>query len=64
VEILKHLREDVCRKRPELQSNNWLPNHNNAPAHKVLSVKQFLDQNLISEMEHPTCSSDFALNNY
>jgi len=37
VEILKQLHEVVHRKRPELQPNDWILHHDNAPAHKVLS---------------------------
>jgi hypothetical protein len=53
VEILKRLREAVCRKRPELWPNDWILHHDSAPAHKVPSVKQFLTQQSITEMEHP-----------
>jgi histone-lysine N-methyltransferase SETMAR len=35
--------------------------HNDsASAHKALSVKQFLAQKSITEMEHPPCSPDLA----
>jgi hypothetical protein len=39
LEILKRLREAVYRKRPELWPNDWILHHDNAPAHKALSVK-------------------------
>jgi hypothetical protein len=39
MEILKQLREAVHRKRPELWPNVWIPHHDNAPAHKALSVR-------------------------
>jgi hypothetical protein len=35
--------------------------HDNAPAHKVFSVKQFLASKLIIEMEHPPYYPDLAL---
>jgi hypothetical protein len=38
--------------------------HDNAPAHKTLSVKQFLSQKSITEMEHPLCTPDFASNDF
>jgi hypothetical protein len=38
VETVKWLHEAVPRKRPELWPNNWSLHHDNAPAHKVLSV--------------------------
>jgi hypothetical protein len=40
-------------KRPELWPNDWIPHHDNAQTHKVLSVKQFLTQESITEIEHP-----------
>jgi hypothetical protein len=42
VEVLKRLHEAVRRKRPELWPNDWILHNDNAPAHKMLSVKQFL----------------------
>jgi hypothetical protein len=50
VEILKRLREAVSRKRPELWPKDWILHHDNAPAHKALSVKKFLAQKSINEM--------------
>jgi hypothetical protein len=49
VEILKWLHEAMHRKRSERYPNNWILHHDNAPAHKVLSVKQFLAQKLNTE---------------
>jgi hypothetical protein len=65
MEILKWLHETVRRKRPELWPNDWILHHDNAPAHKVLSVNQFLAQKMsITEMEHQPCSPDFAQNDF
>jgi hypothetical protein len=50
VEILKRLGEAVHRKRPKLWPNDWILHHDNAPAHKTLSVKQFLAQKSVTEM--------------
>jgi hypothetical protein len=44
VKIMKQLRENVRRKRPELWLNDWILHHDKAPAQKVHSVKQFLAQ--------------------
>jgi hypothetical protein len=55
VEIVKQLHEAVCRKRPEMRLSDWILRHDNAPANKALSVKQFLAQHSITEMEHPPC---------
>jgi histone-lysine N-methyltransferase SETMAR len=64
VEILKRLREAVRRKRPEIRIKDWILHHDNAPAHKVLSVKQFLAQKSIFEMQHPSYSPDLAPNDF
>jgi len=58
VEILMQLHEAVCRQR----TNDWILHHNNV--HKVFSVKQFLAQKSIIEMEHLLCSHDLALNEF
>jgi len=50
MEILKRLREAVYRKRLELWPNDWIPHHDSTPPNKVLSVKQFLAQESITEM--------------
>jgi hypothetical protein len=60
VEILKQLLDPMHRKGHELRPNNWILHHDNAPANKLLSVKHFLAQKLITEMEHPPCYSDLA----
>jgi hypothetical protein len=62
VEILRWLHEAVWRKRSELWPNGLILHHDNAPAIKTLSVKQFLDQKSITEMEHHSCSSNLAPN--
>jgi hypothetical protein len=41
-EVLKRLRENVRRKRPELWRNNsWFLHHDNAPAHAMLLIRDF-----------------------
>jgi transposase len=42
--------------------NDWILRHDNAPAHKAISVKQFLAQELITEMEHSSYSPDLTSN--
>jgi hypothetical protein len=56
VEIQKWLCEVVHIKMHELWPSDWILCHDDAPAHKVLSFKQFLAQKSITEMEHPSCS--------
>jgi len=47
-------------KRPELWPSSWILCHDNAAAHKMLSVKQCLVQKSITKMEHSPCSPDLA----
>jgi hypothetical protein len=51
--------EAVQRKRPELWPG-WFLHHDSAPAHKMLSIKQFLAQNFITEVEHTPYSPHLA----
>ena len=45
LQVLKSLRDAVRRKRPELwQSGEWWLHHDNASAHKALSVQQLFNQ--------------------
>jgi histone-lysine N-methyltransferase SETMAR len=64
VEILKQLHESMHRKRPELWPSDWNLHHDNAPAHKVHSVKQILAQKSITEMKHPPYFPDLAPNDF
>jgi hypothetical protein len=61
VEILEQLCEAVCRKRPELWPSDWILHHDTSPAHKAVSLKQFLAQKSINEMKQPLYSLDLAL---
>ena len=64
LEVLKRLREKVRRKRPELSANkSWILHHDNALAHKALSVREFLATKRITVLEHPAYSPDLAPNN-
>jgi hypothetical protein len=60
VEMLKWVHEAVCRKRPDDQ----ILHHDSDPANKVLSVKQFLAQKSITEVEYPPYTLNLALNNF
>jgi hypothetical protein len=49
----KHwLHEAMYRKRPELWPNDWILHHDNAPANKTLSAKQFLNQKSTADTDH------------
>jgi hypothetical protein len=63
LEILKRFPEAVHRKMPELWPYGWILHTDNAPAHKVLSVKQFLVQSF-TEMEHSRYSPNLAPNDF
>jgi hypothetical protein len=45
---------------PELWPIDCILHHDSAPANKVLSVKQFLAQESITEMKHPPYYPDLA----
>jgi len=46
-------------KKPKLWLKNWNLHHGNAPAHKTLSIKQFLAQNSTAKTEHPSHFPDW-----
>ena len=54
VEVLRRLRENVRRKRPDQwQNNTWLLHHDNASAHTALLTRRFLTDNNMSVVLHP-----------
>ena len=61
VEVLRRLRENVRRKRPDQwQNNTWLLHHDNAPAHAALLTRRFLTDNNMTVVPHPPYSPDLA----
>ena len=59
--VLRCMREDIQRKRPELwQEGNWLFHDDNAPSHRALVTCEFLAQNSIITLPHPPYSPDLA----
>jgi len=61
LEVLGRLREKVRWKGPELFANNsWILHHDNAPAHRALSVGEFLATKQITVLEHPVYSLDLV----
>ena len=61
VEVLKRLRENVRRKRPDQWRNNtWLLHHDNVPAHAALLPRRFLTDNNMTVVPHPPYSPDLA----
>jgi histone-lysine N-methyltransferase SETMAR len=60
LQVLISLWESVRRKRPGLWHNKWIFHHDNAPAHDVLRVCEFLAKNSITKMDHPPYLPDLA----
>jgi len=53
-DILCHLRDAVRMKHSEKwRTNSWFLPHDNAPAHRSVSVKDFLAQNNVTTLQHP-----------
>jgi len=58
--VLRRLREDKQRKRPELwRAGNWL-HDDNALSHRALVTREFLTQNSIITLLHPPYSPNLA----
>ena len=61
LEVMCHLREAIRKKRLELWENNsWLLHHDNAHAHSLLLVHNFLAKNNTEIMPQPPYSPDLA----
>jgi hypothetical protein len=61
-EVLKCLRENVRRKRPQLWRNNsWFLHYDNAPAHASLLICDFLANTNTTVLPQPPYSPDLAL---
>ena len=60
-QVLRRFRESVRRKRPEKwRTGDWFLHHDNAPAHKAISVRQFLDKNRMNTVPPPPYFPDRA----
>jgi histone-lysine N-methyltransferase SETMAR len=66
LEILARLREAVRQRRPGLQPDTWILilDHDDAPAHDALAVREFLAKKSITKLAHPPYSPDLALCNF
>ena len=65
LEVLRRLRDAVQRKRRERWSeDDWFLHHDNAPAHRALSIQQFLARHRIPVVAHPPYSPDLAPADY
>ena len=60
-EVLRHLRDAVRRKRPDLwAAENWRLHHDNAPAHSAHLIQDFLAKHNIPLVRQPPYSPDMA----
>jgi len=63
--VLRRLREDIRRKRPELwRVGNWLLHVDNAPSHRALVTCEFLAHNSTIALPQPPYSPDLAPCNF
>ena len=61
IEVLKHLRDAIRRKRPELwRSCDWFFHYDNAPGHSALRTHEFLAKHSITVLPHPPYSPDLV----
>jgi len=57
IAFFHRLRDAVRRKRPEKwRAKSWFLLHDNAPAHRSVSVNYFLAKNNVITLEHPPYS--------
>jgi transposase len=60
-DVLRRLRENLQRRRPELwRERTWLLHHDNAPSHTSVLTQQFLAKQNMSVIPQPLYSPDFA----
>ena len=61
VEVLKRLRDAMRRKRPCFwSSGDWLLHHNNALAHSLNIMQQFLAKDKVVQLRQPPYNPDIA----
>nr|APL98288.1 putative DD34D transposase [Bactrocera tryoni] len=59
--VLRRLRENIRRKRPELWKNNsWILHDDNAPSHRATIVTEFKAKNAMNTIDQPPYSPDLA----
>jgi hypothetical protein len=60
-EVLRHFRENIRRKRPDLwHAKNWILHDDNAHCHRALLVREFLTNHNMLSLPHPLYSPDLA----
>ena len=58
-DVLERLRKRVQRVRRDIV-DEWVLQHDNAPAHTALSIREFLAKKIIPVLPHPPYSPDLA----
>lgn len=59
--VMKRLRENIRRKRPDMWKNNsWILHHDNAPPHTSILVREFLAKNSTNVIDQTPYSPDMA----
>jgi hypothetical protein len=60
-DVLRRLREDVQRCRPEVwREQTWLLHHDNAPSYNSVLTQEFVAQYKMAVIFHPPSSPDLA----
>jgi hypothetical protein len=57
-EVLRRLRKNMRRRRPNFGEKIWLLHHDNAPSHNSAFTQQFLAKLEMAVIRHPPYSSD------
>jgi len=59
IDILRRLTDSVKWKCPEkLRTNIWFPIHDNAPAHRSVSLKDFIAKSNVTTLDYAPYSTD------
>lgn len=59
--VLRRLRENIRRKRPDLwQNNSWILHDDNAPSHRATIINDFKTKHSINTIDQPPYSPDLA----
>jgi len=61
LETLRHLRQAVRKKRPEMwSSGEWLLHHDNSPVHSLLFIRDFCTKNAMTDVPQPSYSPNLV----
>jgi len=59
IDIFRRLRDAIKRKRPEKWKRcSWFLLHDNASAHRLILIMDFLAKDNVTTLEHPPYSPD------